>query len=51
MNGLGASAQITGEGYVMWKFRDDFGVVKRVKVKSRESVLIIGFFSGDEILH
>ena len=34
MNGLGATTQITGEGYVVWKFRDDFGVKKRIKVKA-----------------
>ena len=34
MNGLGATAKITGEGTVIWKFRDDFGVMKRIKVKA-----------------
>ena len=34
MNGLGAQAKIIGEGTVLWKFRDDFGVSRRVKVKA-----------------
>ena len=34
MNGLGVTAKITGEGYAVWKFRDDFAVEKRVKVKA-----------------
>ena len=34
MNGLGATAKITGEGTVIWKLRDDFGVMKRLRVKA-----------------
>ena len=34
MNGLGATVKITGKGTVLWKFRDDFGVMKRIKVKA-----------------
>ncbi len=34
MNGLGAKANITGEGTVIWKFRDDYGVTKSVQVKA-----------------
>ena len=34
MNGLGAKVNITGEGTIVWKFRDDYGVTKRIKVKA-----------------
>ena len=34
MNGLGANANITGEGTVIWEFRDDYGVTKRIQVKA-----------------
>ena len=32
MNGLGATSEFVEEGTVLWQFRDDFGVIKRVKV-------------------
>jgi hypothetical protein len=32
MNGLGATAEVVGEGTVLWQFRDDFGVTRRAKV-------------------
>ena len=34
MNGLGAKVNITGEGTIVWEFRDDYGVIKRIKVKA-----------------
>ena len=34
MNGLGATAKITGEGTVLWQFRDDFGVTKKIRIKA-----------------
>ena len=34
MNGLGATATITGIGTVGWSFRDDYGVLKRVLVEA-----------------
>ena len=34
MNGLGATANITGEGTFLWKFRDDFRINKSIKVKA-----------------
>ena len=34
MNDLGATAKVVGEGTVMWCFKDDYGVTKRVKVKA-----------------
>ena len=33
MNGLGATAQVTGEGTIGWKFRDDYGGKKYIQVK------------------
>ena len=34
MRGLGATATVTGEGYVEWNFRDDYGVKQTLKVKA-----------------
>ena len=34
MQGLGATATVTGEGIVKWKFRDDYGVEQTVAVKA-----------------
>ena len=33
MRGLGATYKVTGEKYVEWKFRDDYGVKQKIKVK------------------
>ena len=34
MNGLGATASVVGEGIVLWSFRDDFGVLKKVRLNA-----------------
>ena len=34
MNGLGANVTVIGEGTVQWCFRDDFGVLRKVRVKA-----------------
>jgi len=34
MNGLGATANVVGEWTILWSFRDDFGVIQKVRVKA-----------------
>ena len=34
MNGLGAKVKTVGEGTILWSVRDDYGVIKKVKVKA-----------------
>ena len=52
MNGLGATAQITGEGYVVWKFRDNFGVENGIRVKTYlVSVSKVRLFSPQSYFH
>lgn len=36
MNGLGSKVKIVGEGTVSCSFRDDYGVIKKVKVKAHQ---------------